>query len=167
MRRAPRFPHDTLPPMTSASDQCSQEDAVESGTEPKRRIEAVVFDVGETLVDETRSWSEAAQAVGMPTFTVFGALGSLIQRGEDHRGLWDLLGVERPRASSPIEVADFYPDALPALHAIGAAGYRIGIAGNQPAGVVERLDSLALPVDFVASSAAWEWRSRRQTFSHA
>jgi FMN phosphatase YigB (HAD superfamily) len=126
-----------------------------TGSESNRRIEAVVFDVGETLINETRSWSEAAMAVGLPTFTVFGALGSLIQRGDDHRKLWDMLGVEAPPPPSPIETGDFYPDAIPALHAIRDAGYRIGIAGNQPTGVVDQLHSLALPVDFIASSAAW------------
>jgi hypothetical protein len=50
---------------------------------PSRRvIEVVVFDVGETLVDETRAWSEQADAAGVPRLTLFGALGALIERGE-------------------------------------------------------------------------------------
>jgi hypothetical protein len=46
----------------------------------------VVFDVGETLVDETRAWSEAADAVGVTALTLFGAFGALIERRADHRG---------------------------------------------------------------------------------
>jgi hypothetical protein len=40
----------------------------------------VVFDVGETLVDETRSWSALADAAGVTALTLFGALGVLIER---------------------------------------------------------------------------------------
>lgn len=38
-------------------------------------IEAVVFDVGETLIDETRQWGEWADWLGVPRFTFLAALG--------------------------------------------------------------------------------------------
>ncbi len=38
---------------------------------------AVVFDVGETLVDETGMWERAADAAGVPRFTLMGVLGGL------------------------------------------------------------------------------------------
>ena len=59
-------------------------------------LKAFVFDVGETLVDETRLWERAADAAGVPRFTLMGVLGGLAARGEHHDRAWELLGVERP-----------------------------------------------------------------------
>ena len=53
-----------------------------AGQEPL--IEAVVFDVGETLVDETRAWEGWADHLGVPRLTFLGVLGAAIERGEDH-----------------------------------------------------------------------------------
>ncbi len=116
---------------------------------------AVVFDVGETLVDESRAWSAQAERAGVTPFTLMGVLGALIARDEDHRHVWDLLGVERPTEPPLIERADLYPDALACLRAAQQAGLSIGIAGNQPAGVETQLRDAGLDVDFIASSAAW------------
>ena len=41
----------------------------------------VVFDVGETLVDETRVWSTWADVVGIPRLTFMAVLGAVIARG--------------------------------------------------------------------------------------
>ena len=114
-----------------------------------------VFDVGETLVDETRSWSEAADAVGATTLTLFGALGALIERRADHRQVWELLGVDRPELIAQIRPEDLYPDAAPCLEALADAGLRIGLAGNQPEAAEEALAQLGLPVSFIASSSRW------------
>lgn len=84
-----------------------------------------------------------------------GLLGALIARDEDHRRVWDLLGVERPAAPPPMERADLYPDALGCLRTASQAGLLIGIAGNQPAGVEAQLRDAGFNADFIASSAAW------------
>lgn len=42
-------------------------------------MRAVFFDVGETLIDETRMWAEWAWWLGVPCFTFFALLGSLIE----------------------------------------------------------------------------------------
>ncbi len=118
-------------------------------------LEAVVFDVGETLVDETRAWSLRAEEVGVTALTLFGALGALIARGEDHRRVWDLLGVEKPVRDVPIDERDLYPDVVPCLRALRTSGLRVGLAGNQPASAATSLRSLGLPVDAVATSEAW------------
>jgi HAD superfamily hydrolase (TIGR01509 family) len=118
-------------------------------------LRAVVFDVGETLVDESRMWFEEARRAGVAPLTFFAALGALIDRGEDHRGLWRLLGVERTGPPVTIEVDDLYPDAAPCLASLRAAGLVVGVAGNQPEGACEALARLGLPVDFIASSARW------------
>jgi FMN phosphatase YigB (HAD superfamily) len=112
-------------------------------------VEVVVFDIGETLVDETRAWQLAADTVGVPAFTVMGVLGGLAARGEHHTRVWDVLGVSPPRAE--FLAGDFYPDALPALERLRAS-YRVGAVGNTGVEVEELLRPL---VDFVGSSARW------------
>jgi HAD superfamily hydrolase (TIGR01509 family) len=111
----------------------------------------VFFDVGETLVDETRMWSEIADAAGVPRFTFFGVLGGLAARGEPHSRVYELLGLERPE-SSGFRVDDLYPDARPCLAELHAAGYLVGAVGNTGAEVEAALTDL---VDVVGSSASW------------
>lgn len=119
-------------------------------------LKAVFFDVGETLVDETRLWASVAAQHGVPLLTLFGVLGGLIERREHHRGVHDLLAPGRPLADWPdIEAGDFYPDALSCLTECRAAGWRVGLAGNQPASAERALMGLGLDVDVVASSASW------------
>jgi HAD superfamily hydrolase (TIGR01509 family) len=113
-------------------------------------VEAVVFDVGETLVDETGMWEKAADAAGVPRFTLMGVLGGLAARGAHHSEVWTILGVEQPH--STWELDDFYPDALACIRRLREAGYRVAAAGNTPAFVEAELRR---HVDLVASSASW------------
>jgi HAD superfamily hydrolase (TIGR01549 family) len=123
----------------------------------------VVFDVGETLIDESRLWGEWADLLDVPRFTLAAALGAVIARGEDHRRVFDLVapGVDwralqatRAPFSPPerIEAGDLYPDVRGGLAAIRSAGFLIGIAGNQPTTSERALERLGLPFDLVASS---------------
>jgi FMN phosphatase YigB (HAD superfamily) len=112
-------------------------------------VEAIVFDVGETLVDETGLWERAAAATGVPAFTLIGVLGGLAARGEHHTRAWELLGVAPPVAE--FAAADFYPDALPCLERLRTS-YRVGAVGNTGVETEELLRPL---VDFVGSSARW------------
>lgn len=73
------------------------------------RVRVAVLDVGETLVDETRAWSVQAETVGVTRLTLFAALGALIVRGEDHRQVWALLGVDPPTGSPRIAAAELLP----------------------------------------------------------
>jgi FMN phosphatase YigB (HAD superfamily) len=131
-----------------------------------RRIRCVVFDVGETLVDETRHWGEWADWLGVPRLTVFAALGAVIERGWHHRRVFDLvrpgLDVEaesRRRAEAGwtyrFEPGDFYPDALPCLAELIGAGFRVGLAGNQPEAAEAALAAAGVQADFIAASARW------------
>jgi HAD superfamily hydrolase (TIGR01509 family) len=113
-------------------------------------VEVVVFDVGETLVDETGMWERAAAAAGVTRFTLMGVLGGLAARGEHHNRAWEILEVEHP--ASTWEPSDFYPDALPCLARLRDAGLRIGAVGNTPA---ETEEMLRAHVEFVGSSARW------------
>jgi FMN phosphatase YigB (HAD superfamily) len=109
-----------------------------------------VFDVGETLVDETGMWERAADAAGVPRFTLMGVLGGLAARGERHSRVWDLLGIEQPEATWV--PADFYPDALSTLERVRGAGLRVAAVGNTPR---EAEEMLREHVEVLGSSASW------------
>ena len=113
-------------------------------------VKAVVFDVGETLVDETGMWERAADAAGVPRFTLMGVLGGLAARGEHHSKVWSILGVEWP--ASTWAAVDFYPDALPCLTRLRSSGLRVGAAGNVPLGSEAPLRE---HVDVLGSSGLW------------
>ena len=129
-------------------------------------IRAVVFDVGETLVDETRNWGSMADWLGIPHFTFFAAMGAVVERRWHHRRVFELAApgrdmeaeFARRRAAGwryRFEPGDFYPDALPCLRDLRAAGYRVGLAGNQPEEAEGALAEAQVPADFIASSARW------------
>jgi HAD superfamily hydrolase (TIGR01509 family) len=113
-------------------------------------LEAVVFDVGETLVDETALWEGAADTAGVPRFTLMGILGGLAARGEPHSRVWEILGVQPPAASWAGD--GLYPDSLPVLRRLRASGIVVGAVGNTP---VEAEELVRGHVDFVGSSARW------------
>ena len=118
-------------------------------------VRAVVFDVGETLVDETRAWVQAAHEVGVSPLTLMAVLGSLAERGEPHDHVWREVGVDRPSTPAEIRPEDLYPDALPTLRALRAAGYLVAVAGNQPARAEHQLRAAGVEVDLLATSARW------------
>lgn len=113
-------------------------------------VKAVVFDVGETLVDETAMWERAADVAGVPRFTLMGVLGGLAARGEHHNRTWEILGVQHPSSTWTRE--DFYPDALQSLRDLRARGIRVGAVGNTSASAEEMVRE---HVDVVGSSARW------------
>jgi FMN phosphatase YigB (HAD superfamily) len=129
-------------------------------------VSCVAFDVGETLVSETRHWAAWADWMRIPRLTFFAALGGVIERGEHHRVVFELLRpgfdlqaeIAKRRAAGMLEdfsVDDLYPDALPCLRALCAAGYRVGLVGNQPRTTEAFLAEIGVPVDFIASSEGW------------
>jgi HAD superfamily hydrolase (TIGR01662 family) len=117
-------------------------------------LRVVFFDVGETLVDEERAWRVVAARCGIEPQTLWAALGTTIERGEEHWELWRRLGLERPTAWEEIRygIDDLYPDALACLESVRALGVRIGLAGNQNARLERWVRDAGLPVDMVASS---------------
>jgi FMN phosphatase YigB (HAD superfamily) len=129
-------------------------------------VDAVVFDAGETLVDETRVWGEWADWLGVPRLTFMAALGGVIARGGSHREVFELFrpGVDiaaeaRRRGvagvSDLLSLDDLYPDALDCLRELAADGYRLGIAANQPAPAAGVLRAMSVDFELVATSAAW------------
>jgi FMN phosphatase YigB (HAD superfamily) len=129
-------------------------------------IRAIFFDVGETLVDETRLWTGWADWLGVPPLTLFAVLGAVIDRGQHHHQALAIVrpgfDYERERAARAAAGdpdgfvrADLYPDAVPCLAALRAEGYLLGLAGNQPAWAGDLLRDLGLPVDVVATAGEW------------
>jgi HAD superfamily hydrolase (TIGR01662 family) len=129
-------------------------------------IRAVVFDVGETLVDETRAWSTWADWAGVPRLTFLAVLGAVIERGGDHLEPFHILRPDmdvRAEAAARraageddgVDAGDLYPDAVPCLAALHRAGYVLAIVGNQPSRTEALFHQLDVPMAFVASSATW------------
>jgi HAD superfamily hydrolase (TIGR01509 family) len=117
-------------------------------------LDAVVFDVGETLVDETNMWTRVAEAGGVTPFTLMAGLGATIALERPHSDVWELLGIEHPPGTWTLE--DWYPDALPCLARVREEGYRIYAAGNMPTFVE---DDLRPHFDGVASAERWDvWK---------
>ncbi|MSQ26651.1 MAG: HAD family hydrolase [Dehalococcoidia bacterium] len=128
-------------------------------------IRAVLFDVGETLIDESRIWGGWADWLGVPRPSFYALLGSLIERGRDHHELFqllrpgfDLAAEERARAGAgapnEFDAADLYPDVRPAMARLKEQGYWVGIAGNQPARAAASIRAMGLGVDLILTSAA-------------
>ncbi|WP_236735472.1 HAD family hydrolase [Mycolicibacterium peregrinum] len=119
------------------------------------QIRCVVFDVGETLVDETRMWTALAQRLGLTPFTLCAVVGALIATDRDHHDLWDVIGVDPPAAGLDPGECDLYADALECVATARRVGLTVGIAGNQPAEIEQVLAAAGLEADFVTSSAEW------------
>jgi HAD superfamily hydrolase (TIGR01549 family) len=113
-------------------------------------VTAVVFDVGETLVDETRNWEHVADACGVPRFTLMALVGATIARGESHRRVLEWLDIEPPRKAFLHD--ELYPDAVPCLSRLKERGLFVGAAGNM---AIEHEELVRPLVDFAASSEGW------------
>jgi HAD superfamily hydrolase (TIGR01549 family) len=129
-------------------------------------IRTVCFDVGETLIDETRHWLEWAAFLGVPAMTLFTAIGVTMERGQSLRRVFEIFkpGMD-PATARKLRAAqgwrydftarDLYPDAIPCLTTLRARGYKVLIAGNQPVEAEAALARLEVPADLIASSAGW------------
>ncbi len=126
-------------------------------------ITTVFFDLGETLVDETRYWRQWADYLEVPFEGFLSVLHQAIAEGRHHRDAFtyfrpdfDLAEALQARKAAGTDYvlshSDFYEDALPCLKALRAAGYKTGIAGNQPKQIEAHLRRLDLETDFIATS---------------
>jgi len=120
-------------------------------------LRGVVFDVGETLVDEERWWRRVCERAGLQPHVVWAALGVTIERGEEHDALWGHLGLEQPTGwwqAIPYSLDDLYPDAWGCLERSRQLGLRVGVVGNQTEALEMWARASALPADVVSSSAS-------------
>ena len=129
-------------------------------------IRAVWFDVGETLIDETREYGTWADWLGVPRHTFSAMFGAIIARGGDYREVFqhfcpgfDLDSERQARLSAGLgeylNAHDLYPDARPCLQALRDAGHFVGIAGNQTIRAGRFIRELNLPADVIATSDDW------------
>ncbi|MFI7101085.1 HAD family hydrolase [Streptomyces sp. NPDC050161] len=130
-------------------------------------IRAVVFDVGECLVDETREYGTWADWLGVPRHTFAAMFGAVIAQGRDYREVFqefapgfDLDAQRQARADAGrpehFDESDLYSDVRPALAQLRADGLRLGIAGNQTVragGILRELFSD--DVDLIGTSDDW------------
>ena len=130
------------------------------------RVRAVVFDVGETLLDESTEYGTWADWLGVPRHTFSAMFGAVIARGGDYRQTFqhfrpgfDLAGERLRREEADFgehfDERDLYPDARPSLEKLKQLGFLIGAAGNQTVQAEQQLRALNLPVDFIGTSAGW------------
>ncbi|MDR3080626.1 MAG: HAD family hydrolase [Streptomyces sp.] len=130
-------------------------------------IRAVVFDVGECLVDETREYGAWADWLGVPRHTFATMFGAVIAQGRDYRETFlefrpgfDLYEQREARAAAgePEHFGedDLYPDVRPALARLRADGLWLGIAGNQTVRAGRILRELFTDdVDLIGTSDDW------------
>ena len=120
-------------------------------------LKGVVFDVGETLVDEEQWWRRLCERAGLQPHVVWAALGVTIERGEEHDALWGHLGLEKPAGwwqEIPYSLDDLYPDAWACLERVRGLGLRVGVVGNQTEALEAWARESALPADIISSSAS-------------
>ncbi|MER6827990.1 HAD family hydrolase [Streptosporangium sp. NPDC000563] len=132
-------------------------------------VRALVFDVGETLIDETRIWSRWADRLGVTRFTMLGVLGGMAALDRSFEDAFRLLRPgfeveaeqEAWKRDDPtglrvnFDADDLYPDVRPALAALRDLGYELIIAGNQPPQARDALVAMDLPVDAIHTSDGW------------
>jgi HAD superfamily hydrolase (TIGR01549 family) len=129
-------------------------------------ISAVFFDVGETIVDESREYGTWADWLGVPRHTFSAVFGAVIARGLDYRETFQIfqpgfnLAAERAHRAEAGQPEGFtednlYPDARSCLTALRDQGLRVGLAGNQTARAESILRALDLSVDVIGTSDGW------------
>lgn len=130
-------------------------------------MHAVVFDVGECLVDETREYGTWADWLGVPRHTFHAMFGAVIAQGRDYREVFqefrpgfDLYEEREKRAAAgqpeTFGEEDVYPDVRPALAQLRADGVWLGIAGNQTVRAGHILRKLfSNDVDLIGTSDDW------------
>lgn len=135
-------------------------------TKRKPSVRVIFFDFGFTLWNEERAWNSWAEWLGVSRLDFFAVLGSAIERGEHHHRAFEIFrpGIdvikERQLRSSvgksdAFVPSELYPDVLPCLRELRAAGYRTGVAGNYFADFADTLRSMNAPLDFIGSSEEW------------
>ncbi len=131
------------------------------------RIAAVAFDVGETLIDESRIWTRWAERIGVTPLTMLGVIGAMAAVDRPHLDAFRVLRpgldveaeVARWRADDPdglrenFDGDDLYDDVRPCFAGLRAAGRRVVIAGNQPPQALAALEAMDLDVDAILISA--------------
>ncbi|MHA3702446.1 HAD family hydrolase [Jatrophihabitans sp. YIM 134969] len=136
-------------------------------------VRAVVFDIGETLVDKSREYAGWARALGTTPHTFSAVFGATVVAGGgveatmrrfDAGGLGSYRDLVAGGVIPPPGEQDLFPGVRDLLTALRSAGLRVGVAGNQPPGYGDLLRRLDLPADVVATSEDWGVRKPEPGF---
>src|SRR4051794_41971833 len=101
-------------------------------------LRAVVFDVGECLVNETREYGTWAEWLGVPRHTFSAMFGAVIARGEDYRQVFqhfrpgfDLARERQKRLEAGVggvlKARDPYPGVPPSPYQLQGGGAAVRI----------------------------------------
>lgn len=129
-------------------------------------IEAVFFDIGETLINEGEIYGRWADWLEVPRHTFLAKLGAVLATGGTHMDVFehfrpgfDLATEEKGRRDAGVAngfgITDLYPDVHDCLAGLRSQGLFIGVAGNQPIEAGEQFAALSLDVDLVGISDVW------------
>lgn len=129
-------------------------------------IKAVFFDLGGTLLGETRFYEDWADHLGVDRAEFLSSLETLVAGGKDHRLLFerfspdkdlDTLIAERERAGDAPRFLpeDVYPKTRACLKGLKEAGYIVGVAGNQGMFKSDLAKEVGLEVDISRAGDAW------------
>ena len=114
-------------------------------------VRAVVFDVGEVLVNETTEYHAWADWLKVPRPAFSATFGAVIARGEDYRQVFDVfqpgfdLAIEREKRAAAgwkpeaFTTDDLYPDAHRWSGLLRERGYLVGIARKPDSTVKETI----------------------------
>lgn len=130
------------------------------------QIAAVAFDVGETLIDESRLWSRWADRLGVTRFSFMGAIGGMAATGRPLGEAFELVRpdvdvgaeLERWAIDDPgglrenFDADDLYPDVRRCFTRLSDQGLTVVIAGNQPPQAHRALESMDLGVSAILIS---------------
>ena len=143
-------------------DELSDLERIERTPEPEGPApEVVAFDIGEVLIDETRVWACWADVLGVSHLTFAAVLGAAISQGADYPEVfahvapnvdWEAFVDEHERRYGGFQPGDIYPDAMLCLAELRDLGFRVVIAGNQPAVRRQQLESLGIPAEGIVTS---------------
>ncbi len=153
---------DELDDIADAQDFTDLEGDLNEAQDPDGPAPRVVaFDIGEVLIDETRVWAIWAELLGVSPLSFAAVLGAAITQGGDHLDVfphiapnieWEAFLEEHERRYGGFQDDDLYADVRPCLEELRHLGFRIVIAGNQPASRSEQLRALSLPHDLITTS---------------
>ena len=128
------------------------------------KIRAIFFDVGETLIDETRLMHGWADTLGVSRDEFMTVLDDVTYNNEPIRNVFlrlrpgfDIVAARAQRRRDGtdflIQASDLYADAKPCLAALKRQGFFVGIAGNQPPTAKVALESFGLDANLITTSA--------------
>ncbi|MGP4112148.1 HAD family hydrolase [Streptomyces sp. 4N509B] len=130
-------------------------------------IRAVVFGIGECLIDQTREFGGWADWLGVPRHTFAAQFGAIVAQGRDHHETFEVfrpgfdIEQERIKREACGEAEwygenDLYPDVRLAFKELRQAGLFLGVAGNHTARMGRVLRTMfSSHVHLTATSGEW------------